>query len=233
MPRKRTFKGIPDPAPLRAYKGIGQRFREMSPAVDWESIRTLTVELQKAYSSLMEPSNVALLANQITVDEKFETARAWYSEVGELARAAINLNWAISDEFLRKRFAPGLQAGDYTLEELEAKLGPPLSNGAIGQRIVEAFAASQLKLSEAVDLKHKPIERLAKALAARFRDEGVQVLLRGLPVAAAGVGSRVRPMPGPDGPPCTSLWCDKSSLPAPENRRLEPDLALSRLHWTP
>src|SRR5215472_11996390 len=59
------------------------------------------------------------------------------------------------------------------------------------------------------------------------------VLPRGLPPAAAGAAHRARPLPGPDGRPCTSLWCDKSSVREPENRQPEPALPLGQPHWTP
>src|ERR1700757_4694710 len=48
------------------------------------------------------------------------------------------------------------------------------------------------------------------------------VPLHGLPSVAAVAAHRVLPWPAPAVLPCTSLWCDKSSLRGPENRLPEP-----------
>src|SRR5207249_6004764 len=57
---------------------------------------------------------------------------------------------------------------------------------------------------------------------ARPRAGAYPAALRALPTAGGRVGHRARPQPGPAAPPCTSLWCDKPSLPTPQNRPLEP-----------
>jgi hypothetical protein len=66
-------------------------------------------------------------------------------------------------------------------------LGPPLSDGELGQKIVEAFDACQIKLRERVSPKYKPIEKIARDTAARFRDEFTRLSILGLCSKCGGV----------------------------------------------
>src|SRR5208337_1645062 len=68
---------------------------------------------------------------------------------------------------------------------------------------------------------------------APVRGAWIRFLPRVLPVAPSAAASRAPPLPAPLSRPCTTLWCDKPSLPALENLQPEPrQIPLPRFSWT-